>query len=131
MRISKPYLRPDGRKHVVITRGDGSKTTRSYPRYLLEAKLNRPLLPEETVDHIDGDFTNDSPDNLRALSRSENAAWAWVTGNAKGTPMTSELKAFHRERIKGINNPKAKFTDEQVIEIRERGRCIMDVFVIG
>jgi hypothetical protein len=36
--------------------------------------LGRDILPEETVDHIDGDFTNDDIDNLQLLSREENAS---------------------------------------------------------
>ena len=70
MKIYGPYLRKDGRKHVVIINDDGTSCTRSYPRLLLEQKLGRPLLDTETVDHIDGDFTNDSFENLRVLSRS-------------------------------------------------------------
>lgn len=77
MKIHGPYLRKDGRKHVVIIYDDGRKQTRSYPRLLLEEKLGRPLLAEETVDHIDGDFTNDSPDNLRPLSLSDNTKHGW------------------------------------------------------
>ena len=120
MKISKPYLRPDGRKHVIITNDDGSKTTRSYPRYLLEEKLGRALLPEETVDHIDGDHTNDSLDNLRVLTRAENASWAWKTGNCKPVPMKEENKLMHKERIKGTKNPLAKFTLEQIQNIRNK-----------
>lgn len=44
----------------------------------MELKLNRRLLPEETVDHIDGDYTNDESTNLQVLTRSEHArddAW--------------------------------------------------------
>lgn len=129
MKISKPYTRPDGRKHVIITRDDGTKTTRSYPRYLLEEKLGRPLLDDETVDHIDGDFTNDSPENLRSLSRSENSAWAWKTGNSKPTPMRDDLKKMHRARINGVKNPLAKFTETQVSELRLRQKyhgCVGD-----
>lgn len=129
MKISKPYKRPDGRKHVIITRSDGSKTTRSYPRYLLEMKLGRSLLPEETVDHIDGDHTNDAPDNLRVLSRAENASWAWKTGNCTATPMSSELKQFHKQRMVGVKNPLSKFTEQQILEIRGRKQyhgCIRD-----
>ena len=129
MKTSKPYLRPDGRKHVIITNDGGNKTTRSYPRYLLEKKLGRPLLPEETVDHIDGDHTNDSFDNLRVLSRSENASWGWKTGNCKATPMSEKNKQMHKERIKGTKNPLSKFSEQQIIEIRNRKRyygCIND-----
>lgn len=129
MKISKPYTRPDGRKHVIITKEDGSKTTRSYPRFLLEEKLGRKLLPEETVDHIDGNFKNDSPENLRVLSRSENSSWAWKTGNCKPHLMSEENKEKHSLRMKGEANSLSKFTQTQVIELRSREKyhgCIRD-----
>lgn len=71
--IYGPYVRKDGRKHVVLVYSDGFKTSRSWPRYLLETKLGRDLEDWETVDHIDGDKSNDSPDNLQALSRPDNS----------------------------------------------------------
>lgn len=38
----------------------------------MEQHLGRQLLPEETVDHIDGDFTNDDLTNLQLLSLADN-----------------------------------------------------------
>lgn len=72
MKIYGPYTRKDGRKHIVIV-SNGKKQTKSYPRYLLEQRLGRELLDTETVDHIDGDFTNDALSNLQILSRADNA----------------------------------------------------------
>jgi hypothetical protein len=37
-------------------------------RLVMEQKLGRYLLPTEVVDHIDGDITNNHPDNLRVFS---------------------------------------------------------------
>lgn len=74
MKIYGPYLRKDGRKHVVIVKDDGTKVTQSYPRLLMEQHLGRKLLPEETVDHIDGDFTNDAISNLQLLSLKDNVS---------------------------------------------------------
>lgn len=71
MKVYGPYERKDGRKHVVVVDGN-VKTTVSYPRYLMEAKLGRKLSDTETVDHINGDFTDDRPENLQISSRSEN-----------------------------------------------------------
>lgn len=68
-----PYVRKDGRKHVVIVYPDGSKTTKSWPRVIIERHLGRKLTDEETVDHIDEDFTNDNIENLQILTRSDNA----------------------------------------------------------
>lgn len=41
MKIYGPYLRKDLRKHIVIVNDDGSKTTKSFPKYLMENKLGR------------------------------------------------------------------------------------------
>jgi len=74
MKIYGPYLRKDGRKHIVIVHDDGLKQTQSYPRYLMEQHLGRRLLDNETVDHINEDFTDDRLENLQLLTRGENAA---------------------------------------------------------
>ena len=72
MKIYGPYTRKDGRKHAVIVKEDGTRTTKSWPRIVMESHLGRDLLPEETVDHIDNDFTNDSIENLQLLSLRDN-----------------------------------------------------------
>lgn len=72
MRIYGPYLRKDGRKHVCILHPDGRRQTKSYPKYLMENHLGRELTLEETVDHIDDDFTNNDILNLQILTRVEN-----------------------------------------------------------
>lgn len=73
MKVYGPYTRKDGRQHVILYE-NGKRKTISYPKYLLEQHLGRSLLEHETCDHIDGDFTNNSLENLQVLSRSENAA---------------------------------------------------------
>jgi hypothetical protein len=78
VKVYGPYLRKDGRKHLIVIYDDGRRKTVSYPKYLLEQKLGRELLSHETCDHIDGDYTNDSLDNLQVLSRADNAAKAMV-----------------------------------------------------
>lgn len=45
-----------------------------YSRFLMQEALGRELTYDETVDHIDEDFTNDSLENLAILTRAENAA---------------------------------------------------------
>jgi endogenous inhibitor of DNA gyrase (YacG/DUF329 family) len=75
VKIFGPYTRKqDGRKHVVIQHADGHLQTKSYPKFLLEQKLDRELIGDETTDHIDEDFTNDDLGNLQPLNRVENAA---------------------------------------------------------
>jgi predicted RNA-binding Zn-ribbon protein involved in translation (DUF1610 family) len=65
-KVYGPYDRKDGRQHVIVIFKDGSRKTVSYPKYLVEKRLDRYLTDDETVDHLDGD-----PSNLQVLSRSE------------------------------------------------------------
>lgn len=86
MKIYGPYLRKDGRKHIVIVHPCGRKQTKSYPKYLLEQKIGRELIGDETCDHIDDDFTNDESSNLQVLSRPKNIIKSktpaeWITFN--------------------------------------------------
>lgn len=70
-KIYGPYLRDDGRMHVVIYNGDKNRKTVSYPKFLIENYLGRFLLENETVDHIDCNFTNNDLSNLRVIDRNE------------------------------------------------------------
>ena len=68
-----PYIRKDGRSHVVLinkNNKDRQRVTVSYPKYLVEKHLNRYLNNNETVDHIDGNFFNNDISNLRVVDRS-------------------------------------------------------------
>ena len=75
-----PYIRPDGRKHIVLNNSNASKGTKgktktiSYPKALKEIELERKLEPNETIDHHDRDFTNNDPKNLKVKSRSTHAS---------------------------------------------------------
>lgn len=82
MKVYGPYYRKDGRKHVIIIT-ENKRITKSYPRYLLEKHIGRELHKNETVDHIDNDFTNDSIENLQILTREENAAKAFEDPHKK------------------------------------------------
>jgi len=75
-KVHGPYVRKkDGRSHVVIVYNDGTKRTVSYPKFLVEFVLGRELDPvEETVDHIDDDFTNNAWSNLRIVPKSKHVA---------------------------------------------------------
>ena len=73
-KIYGPYHRKDGRQHIVIIHDDGCRQTKSYPKHLLEQKIGRELVGDETCDHKDEDFTNDNRSNLQVLTRSENAS---------------------------------------------------------
>nr|CAI9751382.1 HNH endonuclease [uncultured phage]CAI9752268.1 HNH endonuclease [uncultured phage] len=74
-----PYTRKaDGRKHIVLNntskhKGEKNKTrTISYPKALMEIYLGCRLSSDETVDHINEDFTDNTLENLQILSRSDN-----------------------------------------------------------
>jgi hypothetical protein len=115
MKIYGPYLGKDGRKHVVIVHPDGRKQTKSYPRLLLEQKLGRELKKEETVDHKDDDFTNDSSDNLQILSLAHNAK-----KSALGNKHALGFKQSKEHKRSGSKNGQAKLSDLQVEDIRSR-----------
>ena len=65
-----PYTNNYGRQFVVIKVEKGYKTI-SYPRYLMEQKLGRPLDPKEDVHHIDGNYLNNDLDNLEIKMHGE------------------------------------------------------------
>lgn len=67
-KVYGPYKRKDGRMHVCLYDGT-TRITVSYPKYIIEMHLGRKLLPNETVDHIDRDFTNNKIENLRVIDR--------------------------------------------------------------
>ena len=72
-KVYGPYTRRDGRR-IVILKTPGSHSdhqTVSYPKYQVEMMIGRYLEPDETVDHIDGNFLNDDPTNLRVIKRSQ------------------------------------------------------------
>lgn len=76
-KVYGPYTRKDGRKHVCLTRKMGDATERktvSYPKFLLEIDLNRYLTEDETVDHLDRNFTNDNLGNLEVRQRSSHSS---------------------------------------------------------
>lgn len=79
VRVIGPYVSPSGttkgRRYVQVYWSDGSRGTMLYSRYLMEEHLGRALdRNTETVDHKNGDKTDDRLENLQLLTRSANAA---------------------------------------------------------
>jgi hypothetical protein len=68
-KIYGPYSQKSGRLMLILTFYDEKRKTISYPKYLMEVYLDRYLLQNETVDHIDGDFLNNDLSNLQVLDR--------------------------------------------------------------
>lgn len=114
MKIYGPYTRKDGRKHVIIIKDDGSRQTKSYPRLIMEQSLGRELTEQETVDHINNDFTDNRIENLQLLSREDNAAKAMIGKEAKkfsfscpccGKESTKDLRTVVHNLKKGKSGP--------------------------
>ena len=66
----------ENRKTVILVNSGSDRSSTQYARYLLAVSMGRFLTAEETVDHIDGDKTNDNIDNLQILTRAENISKA-------------------------------------------------------
>ena len=107
VKVYGPYTRKDGRQHVVLYK-DGVRKTVSYPKYLLEQKLGRSLLPNETCDHIDNDYTNNCLDNLQVLTRADNARKGMELRSAELGHFTCPVcnSSFTRRMSRVRHNPK-------------------------
>jgi len=71
MRIYGPYQAKDKRYRCLIKHDDGTKTTISYPRLIMENYLGKILLPEQDVHHKDGNVENNDISNLKVILKSE------------------------------------------------------------
>jgi len=70
-KINGPYKRKDGRSHIVVRWPNGFQTTVSYPKFLTENRIGRYFTNLETVDHLDDNFDNNDPSNIRIIERSK------------------------------------------------------------
>lgn len=107
----------NGRLCLSAITAEGKKTSISYPKYLYETRHQCCLLPGQTVDHIDGDFYNNSDENLQVLTVSENTAKDALAIVPQtficpvcGFPFTLEGEylrqaAYNRKRIPSASGP--------------------------
>lgn len=71
-KIYGPYFnKVDNRQNIIIVFPDKTRKTISYAKYLMEKNIDRYLIEDETVDHIDRNPLNNDIDNLRILSFKE------------------------------------------------------------
>jgi hypothetical protein len=76
IQVFGPYKRVDDREHVIlIDPSTRSRKTVSYPKFLVQEHLGRLLNNDlETIDHIDGNSTNNDLTNLRIVNRQQHAS---------------------------------------------------------
>lgn len=107
-KIYGPYLRSDGRKHIILYL-DGKRQTMSYPKFLLQEKLGRILLDDETTDHKDENFTNDNEDNLQVLTREGNARKQVHSNYATYTEITCQFCGLKSMKLtRDLRNNRAR-----------------------
>lgn len=97
-----------------------------YSRWLMEGELGVRLDKDQTVDHIDGDSSNDSIMNLKVLSRSENARKGASPKNKKIAIekirkkwTEPEYRKKMGERPYTVCAPGAKITTDEVALLRK------------
>lgn len=120
-KVFGPYVRKDNRKIVILQSLEDSKLkTVSYPKFLMEQHLGRYLTKDETVDHINADFTDDRIENLQILSRAKNAAKSFKDGTAHTGLMnlTDKERERRSKTIRGELNPSSKFNEKIVLDLR-------------
>lgn len=73
-KVYGPYTGKDGRQRVILVDcGSGKKHTMSYPKYVVQIAIKRNLKSNETIHHIDGDYSNNDLSNLAILAQSEHS----------------------------------------------------------
>lgn len=73
--IYGPYVRKDGRMHVIICdKLTNKRTTMSYPKYLYQIYHGIELDSSDTIDHLDRDFRNNNISNLVVRKQSDHSS---------------------------------------------------------
>lgn len=69
-----PYIRKtDNRKIITVHFYDGKCSSKQYAKALYEVYIGQKLGYDDTIDHIDGNLTNDDIENLQIITRVDNA----------------------------------------------------------
>lgn len=119
MKVYGPYVRKDGRLIVIkvtLVNGVQRHKTISYPRYIMEEHLQRSLMPDEDIHHIDGDVSNNDLSNLRVINKSEhvrahstkhtyNIMMRCVFCNTPCVIPANKMASFNADRRRGKAGP--------------------------
>lgn len=73
-KVYGPYIASNGRQIVITVDESGNRRTVSYPKWIMELKLQRRLDVNETVDHLNYDYFDNNLSNLRVVDRAEHSA---------------------------------------------------------
>ena len=71
-RIGYLVTNKENRRNVLLYNNRHDRTTISYARYIYCVAINAFIPSDTEVDHIDGDKTNDTLQNLQLLSKADN-----------------------------------------------------------
>ena len=112
-----PYCRKDGRDIVILYDGN-KRSARQLARVLLEIHIGRRLGENETVDHINENFSDHRIKNLRILTREENAR-----RSAIGNKYCLGLKQKDEDKRNGEKNGLAMMSNKDVEEYRKGYSC--------
>jgi hypothetical protein len=124
-RYSSVRIRKDDNRLVLVIyfslNGKEVRKGTQVAKLLLELKLKRILDSDETTDHIDGDPSNDSIDNLQVLSRSENSKKGPSEEIKRKVALenSKRMLGVTQEYNNGESHPSSKLSDAQVLEIKE------------
>lgn len=65
------HIDKTGRSRISLYKADGSHTSKSYPRVIMEKVLGRELRDDEEVHHKDENPMNNDPSNLIVMTKEE------------------------------------------------------------